>query len=45
MVTLGVILGIEGLILLIGGMRVISKKRLGAGNYGESETASPIATA
>jgi len=45
MVTLAVILGIEALILLIGGMRVISKKRLRAGNYVESKTASPIAKA
>lgn len=35
MVTLAVILGIEGLIMLLGGMRLVSKKRLagaGAGN-------------
>ena len=31
MVTLAVILGLEGLILLIGGFRLVSKKRLGAG--------------
>ncbi|MCJ1336507.1 hypothetical protein MMC09_001783 [Bachmanniomyces sp. S44760] len=31
MVTLAVILGIEGLVLLVGGMRVVSQKRLGGG--------------
>lgn len=34
MVTLAVVLGVEALVLLVGGMRVVSKKRLaeGAGN-------------
>ena len=31
MVTLAVILGVEALIMLIGGMRLVSKKRLAAG--------------
>ena len=31
MVTLAVILGLEGLILLVGGFRLVNKKRLGAG--------------
>lgn len=36
MVTLGVILGVEALILLLGGLRLVSKKRLhqGAGHGG-----------
>lgn len=33
-VTLAVILGVEGLILLIGGLRVASKKRLAASQDG-----------
>jgi hypothetical protein len=32
MVTLGVILGLEALILLVGGLRLVSKKRLNRGN-------------
>ena len=31
MVTLAVILGVEGLIMLVAGLRLVSKKRLGAG--------------
>lgn len=31
MVTLAVVLGVEGLIMLLAGMRLVSKKRLGAG--------------
>lgn len=34
MVTLAVILGIEGLILLLGGLRLVSKKRLAGGGAG-----------
>lgn len=34
MVTLAVVLGVEGLIMLIGGLRVASKKRLAASQNG-----------
>ena len=43
MVTLAVILGVEALILLIGGMRVVSKKRLAAGASPTSSVANPKA--
>ena len=31
MVTLAVVLGVEGLVMLLGGLRLVSKNRLGAG--------------
>ncbi|KAF7938035.1 hypothetical protein EAE99_001707 [Botrytis elliptica] len=34
MVTLAVVLGIEALVLMLAGLRVVSRKRLGAGNAG-----------
>lgn len=37
MVTLAVVLGIEGLILLIGGLRIASKKRLASTQHGVAE--------
>lgn len=41
MVTLAVILGIEALIFLIGGLRVVSKKRLASRAAVEGESVSP----
>jgi hypothetical protein len=41
MVTLAVILGVEALILLIGGMRVVSKNRLAGGASPTSNVAHP----
>lgn len=38
MVTLAVILGLEALIMLLGGLRLVSKKRLGAGQVSGSPT-------
>lgn len=43
MVTLAVILGVEALILLIGGMRVVSKKRLTSGPSPTSSVVNPKA--
>ena len=37
MVTLAVILGVEGLIMLVAGLRLVSKKRLGSGAVSTSE--------
>ena len=37
MVTLAVVLGVEGLIMLIGGLRLASKKRLAASEGGTME--------
>ena len=42
MVTLAVILGLEGLVLLVGGFRLVNKKRLAAVPV---ESASPVAKA
>ncbi|TGO31137.1 hypothetical protein BPAE_0001g00310 [Botrytis paeoniae] len=39
MVTLAVVLGIEALILVVAGLRVVSRKRLGAGNAGTAAVA------
>lgn len=36
MVTLAVVLGLEALVLLLGGLRVVSKKRLAQGPVGSS---------
>lgn len=40
MVTLAIVLGVEGLIMLIGGLRVASKKRLAASQKGTVEVKS-----
>ncbi|KFY64361.1 hypothetical protein V496_03317 [Pseudogymnoascus sp. VKM F-4515 (FW-2607)] len=39
LVTLAVVLGVQALVLLAGGLRVVSKKRLGAGGVGETREA------
>jgi len=44
MVTLAVILGLEALIMLLGGLRLVSKKRLGAGQVA-SNSATPATKA
>ena len=41
MVTLAVILGVEGLIMLVAGLRLIRKNRVGGG-AGNGATATPI---
>lgn len=40
MVTLAVVLGIEALVLVVAGLRVVSRKRLGAGNAGTAAVAA-----
>ena len=42
LVTLAVVLGAEALILLAGGLRVVSKKRLGGGGVGEVREAAKV---
>jgi hypothetical protein len=44
MVTLAVILGLEALIMLLGGLRLVNKKRLGAGHV-TPESVSPVTKA
>ena len=44
MVTLAVILGVEALVILVAGLRVVSKKRLAAGSVGSVNDA-PVAKA
>lgn len=44
MVTLAVILGLEALIMLLGGLRLVNKKRLGAGQVA-SDSVSPVVKA
>lgn len=43
MVTLAVILGVEALILLLGGMRVVNKKRLAGGASPNASVVNPKA--
>lgn len=45
MVTLAVILGLEALVILIGGFRLVNKKRLAGGVPAQSVSASPISKA
>lgn len=44
MVTLAVILGLEALVMLLGGLRLVNKKRLGAGSV-PTENVGPVAKA
>ena len=44
MVTLAVILGLEALVIVLGGLRLVNKKRLGAGQV-TSESVSPVTKA
>jgi hypothetical protein len=44
MVTLAVIFGLEALIMLLGGLRLVNKKRLGAGQV-TAESVSPVTKA
>lgn len=42
MVTLAVILGLEAIVMLVGGLRLVNKKRLAGGSGVAGESASPV---
>ena len=44
MVTLAVILGVEALIMLVGGLRLVSKKKMGAQGTGAMNGGNGVGT-